>query len=66
MNSQNEIPLLLSHRLEGLVPQNTGVSNKDMDTAELLQGRLYNSFTIFRRANNSCRLSSGCIISTRE
>lgn len=52
MNSENNIPLLLSHGLERLVAEDTGIGYENMHATELLQSDLYNFVAIFRRANS--------------
>ena len=56
MNSENNIPLLLSHGLERLVAEDTCIGYENMHATELLHGDLYNFFAIFRRANSCCCL----------
>ena len=56
MNSENNIPLLLSHGLERLVAEDTGIGYKNMHATELLHGDLYNFIAIFGRANSCCCL----------
>jgi hypothetical protein len=58
MNSDNDIPLLLGHRSERLVPQHASVSHQRMDTAKFVQRSLDNSLPFLRRANDSHSLSS--------
>jgi hypothetical protein len=52
MNSENNVPLLLSHGLKRLVAKDTGIGYENMHATELLYGDLYNFIAIFRRANS--------------
>jgi len=58
VNSNDEVPFLLGHSLEGLVAQDTSISNKHMDTPELLHSDLHNLVCLFDRAGGSSSLSS--------
>lgn len=53
MNGNNSVPLLLGHSRKRLIPQNTSVSNQDMDTTESIKCSLDEGFAILSRTNDS-------------
>lgn len=57
VNSDDEVPFLLGHSLEGLVAQDTSIGNKHMHTAELLHSNLYNFVCLFDGADGSSSLA---------
>lgn len=59
MDSKDNIPLLFSQGLEGLVAQDAGVGNENMDASKLLQSDLHDLLGVFSRANSSSSFASG-------
>jgi hypothetical protein len=53
MNSNDSVPLLLGHSRKRLIPQDTSVSNQDVDTTESVQRSLDEGFTILGRTHGS-------------
>ncbi len=52
MNRNDEIPLLLRHRGEGLIPQDSSIGYEDVYTAKLFYGSLGDRLPIFSGANS--------------
>jgi hypothetical protein len=59
MNLENEVPLLLGHRLERFVAENPGVRDEDMYASKLFKSGFHDRFTILSGANRGRRLASG-------
>ena len=49
MNIDDGVPEVVVHVGEGLVTQNTGVVDKDINASKSINGRLDNSLTVFTR-----------------
>jgi hypothetical protein len=58
VNSHDLIPHLLVHVDESLVPEDTGIGNKDVDGAESIDSSLDDSITILSRTDSSDSMSS--------
>jgi len=58
VNRDDLVPHLLVHVLEGFIPQNSRISDENVDSAESVDTGLHDGISIFRRANGSDCLSS--------
>jgi len=58
MHSHNSIPLLLCHRRERLVSQNTSVGYENVNAAKLRQRSLDDGITVLCRANDGNSFAS--------
>lgn len=59
MNAVNKIPVGILHVLEANIPENTGVVEQNIDTAEVLDGRLNDGLTVLDTVVVGNRLAAG-------
>jgi hypothetical protein len=59
VNAVNKIPVGILHVLEANIPENTGVVEQNIDTAEVLDGRLNDGLTVLDTVVVGNRLAAG-------